>query len=75
MTIVSGEFAKRPAVDDSIDHLNHPARSGIDQKGPLIDNRVAVVGRNVIFPRHPVKDHPAGRKDHSHPRILAVAIR
>jgi hypothetical protein len=65
---------KHPAVDDSIDYLNHPACSWIDQNGPLIEDRVAVAGGNAIFPRHLVKDDPGGRQDHSNPRILAVAI-
>ena len=62
----------RPAVDDSIDHLNHCARSWINQNGVLIDDRVAVGWGNSIFPRHLVKDYPGGRQDHPNLRILGI---
>jgi hypothetical protein len=61
--------------DDSIDHLNNPACSWIDQNWRFIDNRVAVAGGNAIFPRHRVIGHSGGRQDHANPRILAVTIR
>src|ERR1700730_3319751 len=64
-----------PAVHDSIDHLDHPACSWIDQNGPLVDDRVAVAGGNAIFAGHPVIGYSGGRQNHPDPRILAVAIR
>jgi hypothetical protein len=66
---------KRPCTDDSIDYLNHPACSWIDQDRPVIDNRVTIARGNAIFPGDWVKDYPGGRQDHSNLRILAVAVR
>jgi hypothetical protein len=68
-------WGKRPCTDDSIDYLNHPACSWIDQDRPVIDNRVTIARGNAIFPGDWVKDYPGGRQDHSNLRILAVAVR